>query len=528
MHPNVTWLCRGAVVAAASGLLFSAQAFGAAAPCRVPLGAARSHSLAGASRLVPLCPPPSSRPERSTVASPTVEGPVTGGDGRPFLAATGFRIGDVGYSQAEYFISGVATGYTSASRFGTDGRWKVRAATSAAYETRIVVYRPADARDFSGTVFVEWLNVSGGLDSAPDWISAHTEMLREGHAWVGVSAQFVGVEGGTAIIGNAATGLKQADPERYGALHHPGDTFSYDIFSQAGQAVRNPSGIDPLGGLEPEHVIAIGESQSAFRLVTYVNAIDPVARIYDGYLIHSRGGGSAALSQAPQQIVNTPDVVHTRTDVRVPVLTFQTETDLTVLGYFPDRQPDSGSFRLWEVAGTAHADTYTLFVGQADKGDDPDVADVRIASEPIPGIIKCDRPVNSGPQHWVLDAAVAAIERWVRTGTAAPHSPRLETSDAGDILRDDRGNALGGIRTSWVDAPVATLSGLGQTGAGFCGIFGTTVLFDDATLRTLYPSHADYVDAVARSTDRALRAGFLRKADAELIKANAAQSDIGG
>ena len=47
---------------------------------------------------------------------------------------------------------------------------------------------------FSGTVIVEWLNVSGGLDAAPDWISMHTEIIREGHVWVGVSAQVDGIE----------------------------------------------------------------------------------------------------------------------------------------------------------------------------------------------------------------------------------------------------------------------------------------------------------------------------------------------
>jgi len=44
-------------------------------------------------------------------------------------------------------------------------------------------------------VIVEWLNVSGGVDAAPDWIQGHVELIRDGFAWIGVSAQFVGVEG---------------------------------------------------------------------------------------------------------------------------------------------------------------------------------------------------------------------------------------------------------------------------------------------------------------------------------------------
>src|SRR4030095_5950610 len=101
------------------------------------------------------------------------------------------------------------------------------------------------------------------------------------------------------IAGVPLGGLKINDPERYGSLSHPGDSFSYDIFSPAGQAIRRGDP-DPLRGLHPQSVVAAGESQSAGRLVTYVNAIDPVAQVYDGFLIHSRGGGSARLSQEPE------------------------------------------------------------------------------------------------------------------------------------------------------------------------------------------------------------------------------------
>jgi len=45
-------------------------------------------------------------------------------------------------------------------------------------------------------------------------------------------------------------------------------------------------------------------------------------------------------------------VARIRTDLSVPVLTFQTETDLPagLLGYVDARQDDSTRFRLWEVA----------------------------------------------------------------------------------------------------------------------------------------------------------------------------------
>ncbi|HEX9348539.1 MAG TPA: alpha/beta hydrolase domain-containing protein, partial [Gemmatimonadales bacterium] len=45
--------------------------------------------------------------------TPTIEGPITS-PGSPFLpSSTSFNLAQVGYAQAEYFISGTAGAYTS-------------------------------------------------------------------------------------------------------------------------------------------------------------------------------------------------------------------------------------------------------------------------------------------------------------------------------------------------------------------------------------------------------------------------------
>ena len=463
------------------------------------------------------------------VPSPSLEGPITGGSGNPFIAATVFDLAEVGYSQAEYFIGGTATAYANAGPLTEDGRWTVAPAATAAYKTRLLVYRPLEREKFNGTVVVEWLNVSGGLDTAPDWITGHTELIRDGYAWVGVSAQALGVEGGTSILGLPSMPLKTVDPARYGSLVHPGDSFSYDIFSQAGQAVRHPVGASPLGDLAVQRVIAVGESQSAFRMVTYIDAIHPLAGIYDGFLVHSRGGIGAALSEAPLPAIPVPNTAPIRADLDVPVLLFETETDLTFLGYFAARQADTDRVRLWEVAGTSHADTYTVFVGSTDLGNSPAAAQIVLTSEPIPGFA-CPIPINSGPQHFVLNAALAALQRWVRDGIVPPSAPRLDV-EAGPpvaIQRDAHGNALGGIRTPQVDVPIAVLSGEGQSGSVLCTLFGSTAPFDAPTLAALYPDHAAYVAAFNAATDQAVQAGFILPPDAELMKAEAAASDVGG
>jgi Alpha/beta hydrolase domain len=465
----------------------------------------------------------------ASVPVPTLTGPISS-PGTAFITPPGsLDLAAAGYVEEEFFVEGTARAFSAAGAFLSDGRWAVVPASSAPYRTRILVRRPTSPRTFNGVVIVEWLNVSGGVDAAPDWTFAHTLLMRKGYAWVGVSAQLVGVEGGSSPLGLNLS-LKAVNAARYGSLSHPGDSFSYDMFSQAGEAIRNPSGLPPLGALRPRRVIAIGESQSAGRLVTYVNAVHPLARVYDGFLIHSRGGAGAPLSQSPQTTVGTPSPSLIRDDLDEPVLIFETETDLITLGYFAARQPDGGNVRTWEVAGTAHDDAYGLAVGP----DDPGPAALDTSYLPpvtsIFGVLTCAEPINAGPQHYVLSAAIDRLTTWVKKGRIRGRSaPRLDVvaGPPPSITRDARGNAVGGIRTPQLDVPIATLSGLGQPPGGFCAIFGTTVPFDAATLSTLYPSHAGYVTAIAQAAGRAVRALHLLQADAPAIRAAAMASDVG-
>lgn len=214
--------------------------------------------------------------------------------GKPLLLLGAFDIGSVGYVAEEFFISGTASSHTGAAEPGPDGRWGVTLSGAADYSTRIVVLTPADRAQFNGTVLVEWLNVSGGIDAPAVWMMAHREIVRAGYAYVAVSAQRVGVEGGASLLG-ADMSLKSQDSRRYASLHHPGDGFSYDIFSQAGAVTKNAEQNGVLGGLNAQRVIAVGESQSAMFLTTYINAVDPLAQIYDGFLVHSRFASAAPL-----------------------------------------------------------------------------------------------------------------------------------------------------------------------------------------------------------------------------------------
>src|SRR5262245_66301159 len=88
---------------------------------------------------------------RAQVPSPTIEGPIASPAGA-FIGSAGMvDLSQVGYEQQEYFISGTASAYTSTGPLGDDGMWSVEPAATAAYKTRIPVYRPTDAKKFRGT-----------------------------------------------------------------------------------------------------------------------------------------------------------------------------------------------------------------------------------------------------------------------------------------------------------------------------------------------------------------------------------------
>ncbi len=453
-------------------------------------------------------PPASTAATQATAAVGTaaaIEGPVTTGQVAEPLTALPSDLAAHGYEEQEFFASGTAKSY-SAIATPSNGRWKVRPSASAAFKTRILVRRPVDPARFNGTVVVEWMNVSAG-ESAPDWDYLNPYLMANGYAWVGVSAQAIAVNGGTPLLGSlsaaSAKGLVGADPARYGSLHHPGDRFAFDLFAQIGAALR-VHGAEVLGA-HPAHVVGVGESQSAFYLTTYADAIQPLTGAYDGLFIHSRGGSGASLAGTSITSSQAPANLRIRTDLAVPVFMFETQTDLIELGYAPAQQPDTARIRTWEVAGTSHADAY--LVGAA------------------AGVLGCSSAVNSGPQHDVVQAAFAAFSRWVTGGTSppTPHPFQLSATTPAALALDPHGNVIGGVRTPAVDVPISTLSGTAPAGTTpICSLFGSTTPFGPAELTTLYGTPADYVGSFTRSLDRSIAGGYLLAADRSALVAQAA------
>jgi hypothetical protein len=478
--------------------------------------------------------------------------------GRITLGLGQFDRAPAGYLVEERFVSGTARAYHLPA--GEARQPQAVVAATARYRTRLVVVRPTDPARFNGTVIVEWLNVTGGTDAAPDWAYLNHEILRRGYGYVAVSAQKGGLLGGGIRLPGMMMSVKKADPERYGSLIHPGDAYSFDIFSQIGGAIRIESGA-LLRPLVVRHVLAVGQSQSAAFLTTYFNAIDPVAKVFDGALIHSRFAGGAPLKGnfASSMIWSSlkhglftligrsplltrllragarraaVESVHIRSDIRVPVLMFITETDLVLpgLGYSAARQADAPNIRTWEVAGSAHADSY-LMAAMADGAllsDSAPIESLVKAFAPADRVLgkRLARPMNTAPQHhYVLMAALAALRAWVVEGRAPEPAPPLCVSGTLPplLVADPVGNATGGIRSPWLDVPIARLSGVGQSGSIFAALFGVTESFDQRRLADLYPrGRADYLDRFDAALVSAISNGHILVEDKAQIAALAA------
>lgn len=409
------------------------------------------------------------------VPNPAVEGPIEGGvHGYPWnhslydLRGPGYD-----YTENEYFYGGTAKDLSSGA--------------TAPYESRMLVRLPRDPKDFSGTVLVEWLNVTGQSDLETAWPVEAQYLMRHGIGYVGVSAQLAGVCCGP-------TTLKGWDPKRYAQLLHPSDTFSFDIFSQAIQALRDPAHngttflspkqVDPMQGMKVQHVVATGASQSASELTSFVNGGYNRGGI-DLYVI-TRGGGPY-------------------TDFSTPIFQLNEENNAIP-------QPDNKHYVAWQEAGTAHAPAAWWNYIWAEQQ-----RDIAAPGTPDPLNVACS--VNRGSVDYSSRALSYWVQRYLQDGTLPPSVPRVTTDSSGNVVRDSNGLAEGGLRQPFIQAPVAYNSAEG------CPLWGNHQAWPASKIKAMYPTHDDYVQKVKQAADADVAAGTLLPEDRDDAVAKAEAFD---
>lgn len=440
------------------------------------------------------------------VPGATINGPIAAdkaGSGtlNTVYSASAIDLENAGYIEEEYFIEGRANRYSSpelenASVLDSGHR----------YKTRLIVRRPG-ASAFNGIVVVEWINVTGGPDKDIDWWQSGSHFIRNGYAYVAVSAQQMGIDT-----------MKAWSAARYDSLDvtHDGmatrDELSYDIFSAVGKAINRVGEITPVGevdilhGLKAEQIIATGHSQSASRLATYLNNVHPLEPIYDGVMVHGGGG-------------------RIRDDQPVKIFKIMAETDMIRRAATP--QPDTDTFRQWEVAGSSHVDIPFEIeygkVGKLREGLPLEAVQPRAQDCALP-------PYSRVPFRDVMNAAFEHLVVWIRDDIAPPTAEPLQLRrmmPEVEFARDDYGNVLGGIRLAEHVVATAKNTGMNSGNNRFCFLYGSHQPFDQVSLDRLYPSHQSYVDAVRAVAEQNVADGYILPLAAERTILEAQQSDVG-
>ena len=332
------------------------------------------------------------------------------------------------------------------------------------------------------------------------WSLSWEHFIERGDAWVLLT-----------YVPAAVDALKQFNAARYAPLSFanpaPGvacaadrpaasaeEGLRWDMISQVGALLKTASASpSPLGGFQVQRLYATSHGG---ELPTYISAVHPHARlaggrpVYDGFVVH-RYAGLARINQCaaapaagdPRQITK---------NAGVPVIRIVAQTD--VLGTFQRRRPDSDEpadrYRLYEVAGAPHADAYFYrhipsVKDQAAVGTAAFVTQWPFAEVCTPPIPLMEFPV----MRYVVDAAFANLDRWVRDGTPAPRAERVEVKNGGTpqaaIATDEFGNAIGGVRSPYLDVPAATYYA-STPGPGTCGNLGHKETFTWERLENVY------------------------------------------
>jgi hypothetical protein len=396
---------------------------------------------------------------------PEVEGPIPEPFIDDFELAQPESVEDFGYMYDEYLVSGTAAG--------------------SSYEVRLLLARPERLRRFSGHSLVEPKHPIG----VPFvWNFTRLYLMPRGHASVELTT-----------IPSTIGLLQSREPERYADLHVT-DEQSSDIFAQVGRLLKSKH--SPLPGAETLYMT--GHSRSAGPTWPYMDThherfrLERGAPIYDAFFPET--------SRTAARFGPFPDV---------DVPTLQINSQLEVEEVFAQdgidyRKPDSDKpgkqFRLYEVAGMPHHDS---------------------RENPFYQHEPCDQPLNRFPYKPMVNMALDHLIRWVKRGDPPPREERISVigGPGGEVELDEHGNAVGGVRSTYVDVPHATHSPLNSGPDPNCLPLGSQQPFSPETLRSLYGNHGRYVSRVNRRLSHLVRKGWYLPQFAPELRREAARFD---
>lgn len=503
------------------------------------------------------------------VKLPDVTGPIPSTETNFPFGAEGFDIMPPvpkGYVVEEFFFSGTGNLYeytpTGIQVVSPCPARATLGCTNIPYTTRMIVKRPKNRHDFSGTVVIEPLNPSGGFDIAAVWDRGRNYFVRNGDIFIGWSSK--------SVIVNA---LKGWNPTRYAGLNWVYDPFTpgsnsgtydgitFDIAAQIGALIKTNGPKSPIHNYDVDRVIEAGFSQDGGFTFTQADIFHAIERlpngkgIYDGYIpMGTNGPSNINFGLTPAGALSATDPRRHMQPREVPVIHANTETEIFLGTLTPTgllyRRDDSNAqndrYRLWEVPGGSHVsndlndDVITLqldsaqLVHQQPEDLEPvGCAHQEFVNGPVRGIPGVISP-NNFPFSNVQNAAFRALTLWIEFNIPPPSAGRIQvdtTTTPVHIVRDEFGNALGGVRTPFLDVPTATYVPTDTAAhatrfAGFCVLYGYNMPFDHDRLQSLYRNHGDYVRQFARASERLVLERFWLQPDANDAIRDAAHADV--
>ena len=441
------------------------------------------------------------------------------------------------YVEEEYFISGSSTLYN----YRTDPPQGPTDITpieeDVPYKTRLILRRPERSNKFNGTVVIEWWNSTAGFDTAPVWDASAEYFARNGIAYVGVTNSTTSLgflTGGCRFFGV----LPPACGTRYSTLSLPENGLAYEMLSQIAYLLKGGSIDNPIPAeFEVERIFHAGQSQQGGSVVTYASAFD-LPGVNDGYFVQQAAtarpinfGPACGALGSPTFPNCTPRLQYpdnlVRTDLQVPVYHANTQLDIQILFGIIGRQPDTPTFRYYEVAGGGHVTTHVdiELIPAGVLGPNADA----VLLEDL-----CLNPINStadGPVFvsYVFNALWERMQEQSANGSAPPDGILMDINSDGSIQLDEFGNGLGGVRLPSMEVATATYTSgnsadpslppfLRQIGNLACRLSGSVSPFDEETLTMLYPNHGKYRSQISQAVNSLKSKGLLLQSDAVKIK----------
>ncbi len=406
------------------------------------------------------------------------------------------NVDDYGYLEEEYFVSGYSNVYDLNEKNNL-----VVKKENLPYETRILVRRPKNSADRKNIVVFDIMNASNCYDIEDQWRRSYLHIMERGYSYVGITSKPVNV-----------LSLKNFDYERYQTLNWSNGEVStspsvidkchriegceeglvWDMLTSLGLFIQN-EGKNLFTKEEKVYIYLTGQSQSGMYLNTYVNQFHHLLKvngksIFDGYLSLVSGGKQRALCQTheKEEFMCLRDYVEREIDV--PFITMNTEGDYLLfkpmggLKQGINSDEPNNKRRYYDVAGAPHTDAASPLVP-----DNSEIVKTKCPKRILDG--EYDYKLNDLPLDYTINGLLEKLHTWAKDGIAPLTVKPMLKDENGEIARDEYGNALGGIRTAYLEVPNAKYVGsigLGETN-------GTMELFTEDVMNRLYGSKEEYI-----------------------------------